>query len=42
MDNRKLVEGGKKAFFNWVSADQDVAVARGGGGGLALWKRVVD
>jgi hypothetical protein len=30
----------KKAFFNWISADADIATARGGGGGLALWKRV--
>jgi hypothetical protein len=31
----------RKAFFNWISADNDIATARGGGGGLALWKRVV-
>lgn len=31
---------GQAAFFNWISADEDVATARGGGGGLALWKRV--
>lgn len=31
----------KKAFFNWISANADIATARGGGGGLALWKRVV-
>jgi hypothetical protein len=30
----------RKAFFNWISADKDIATARGGGGGLALWKRV--
>eukprot|EP00522_Entomoneis_paludosa_P013769 CAMPEP_0172444046 /NCGR_PEP_ID=MMETSP1065-20121228/4184_1 /TAXON_ID=265537 /ORGANISM="Amphiprora paludosa, Strain CCMP125" /LENGTH=235 /DNA_ID=CAMNT_0013194463 /DNA_START=73 /DNA_END=781 /DNA_ORIENTATION=+ len=30
----------KSAFFNWISADQKIATARGGGGGLALWKRV--
>ena len=30
----------QKAFFNWISADGKVATARGGGGGLALWKRV--
>lgn len=29
----------KKPFFNWISADADVATARGGGGGIALWKR---
>jgi len=31
---------GKQAFFNWISADGDLATARGGGGGLALWKRI--
>jgi hypothetical protein len=31
----------KRAFFNWISADENIATARGGGGGLALWKRVV-
>lgn len=30
----------KSAFFNWISADSDIATARGGGGGLALWKRI--
>jgi hypothetical protein len=30
----------KKAFFNWISADENIATARGGGGGLALWKRI--
>jgi hypothetical protein len=30
----------KRAFFNWISADADIATARGGGGGLALWKRI--
>jgi hypothetical protein len=30
----------KRAFFNWISANADIATARGGGGGLALWKRV--
>ena len=29
----------KSAFFNWISADDNIATARGGGGGLALWKR---
>ena len=29
----------KQAFFNWISADAAIATARGGGGGLALWKR---
>eukprot|EP00977_Amphora_coffeiformis_P003894 scaffold771_cov170-Amphora_coffeaeformis.AAC.7 len=32
----------KSAFFNWISADEAIATARGGGGGLALWKRVVE
>ena len=30
----------RKPFFNWISADEQIATARGGGGGLALWKRV--
>jgi len=30
----------RKAFFNWISADENIATARGGGGGLALWQRV--
>lgn len=30
----------KRAFFNWISADSNIATARGGGGGLALWKRI--
>jgi hypothetical protein len=29
----------RQAFFNWISADDQIATARGGGGGLALWKR---
>jgi len=37
--NTKLI-GKKKPFFNWISADQRIATARGGGGGLALWKKV--
>lgn len=32
----------KSAFFNWISADASIATARGGGGGLALWKRVTE
>jgi PAP_fibrillin len=32
----------RKAFFNWISADESIATARGGGGGLALWKRIQD
>jgi len=38
-NNKELVEKGKKPFFNWISADGEIATARGGGGGLALWKR---
>lgn len=38
--NVKNAEKGKAAFFNWISADENIATARGGGGGLALWKRV--
>ena len=30
----------KSAFFNWISADEQIATARGGGGGLALWSRI--
>lgn len=41
-NNKKLVEKGKKPFFNWISADEQIATARGGGGGLALWKRDLD
>lgn len=37
--NVKRAQAGKKAFFNWISADGEVATARGGGGGLALWRR---
>lgn len=38
--NVELEKRGKRAFFNWISADDKIATARGGGGGLALWKRV--
>ncbi|CAJ1951396.1 unnamed protein product [Cylindrotheca closterium] len=38
--NVQLEKKGKRAFFNWISADEKIATARGGGGGLALWKRV--
>lgn len=38
--NVKNAQKDKKAFFNWISADENIATARGGGGGLALWKRV--
>lgn len=41
-NNKKLVEKNKKPFFNWISADENIATARGGGGGLALWKRIVE
>lgn len=40
--NVKNTEKGKRPFFNWISADSTIATARGGGGGLALWKRVVE
>jgi len=39
--NVDLIEKqGKRAFFNWISANEKIATARGGGGGLALWMRV--
>ncbi len=38
--NVKNAQKDKKAFFNWISADKNIATARGGGGGLALWKRI--
>jgi hypothetical protein len=38
--NKELEKRGKRPFFNWISADDKIATARGGGGGLALWKRV--
>lgn len=38
--NVKNAQKDKKAFFNWISADDNIATARGGGGGLALWKRI--
>jgi hypothetical protein len=38
--NVALEKQGKRAFFNWISADAKIATARGGGGGLAVWKRV--
>ena len=40
--NVKNAQKDKKAFFNWISANEDIATARGGGGGLALWKRIVE
>jgi hypothetical protein len=30
---------GNTPMFLWISANEDIATARGGGGGLALWKR---
>lgn len=39
-NNVELEKRGKRPFFNWISADDRIATARGGGGGLALWKRV--
>lgn len=38
--NINNAQKGKKAFFNWISADENIATARGGGGGIALWQRV--
>jgi len=38
--NTKLIAKNKKPFFNWISADDTIATARGGGGGIALWKRI--
>jgi hypothetical protein len=37
--NVELAKRDRQAFFNWISADGTIATARGGGGGLALWKR---
>jgi len=34
-----LKKEGKKGNFLWISADEEIATARGGGGGLALWRR---
>lgn len=39
MGNETLVKQGKLPFFVWIDADDSIAVARGRGGGLALWKR---
>ena len=38
-NNVALVKQGAQPFFNWVLASDKIAVARGGGGGLALWRR---
>lgn len=40
-NNVALINDSKKPFFNWILADESIAVARGGGGGLALWQRVL-
>jgi len=41
-NNVKLAKSGKRPFFQWISADDEIALARGGGGGLALWRRDVE
>ena len=38
--NVKNAQKDKNAFFNCISCDKNIATARGGGGGLALWKRI--
>ncbi|GAX27672.1 hypothetical protein FisN_13Hh233 [Fistulifera solaris] len=40
LGSKNNVTNKRKPFFNWISADESIATARGGGGGLALWKRV--
>lgn len=40
--NVENAKRGRQAFFNWISADDKIATARGGGGGLALWKRIAE
>ncbi|GAX27211.1 hypothetical protein FisN_13Lh233 [Fistulifera solaris] len=40
LGSKNNVTNKRKPFFNWISADDSIATARGGGGGLALWKRV--
>mgnify|MGYP003686071025 CR=1 FL=1 len=37
--NAQLEKQGKKPFFLWAYADETIATARGGGGGIALWRR---
>jgi PAP_fibrillin len=37
---KNVMTNKKKPFFNWIQADSQIATARGGGGGLALWKRL--
>ena len=34
--NVENAKKGKRPFFNWINADDKIATARGGGGGLAL------
>jgi hypothetical protein len=36
----KKNSGSAAPFFKWIYADEQIAMARGGGGGLALWRRV--
>lgn len=38
-DDETPVKQGKLPFFVWIDADDSIAIARGRGGGLALWKR---
>ena len=40
--NVELEKRGKRPFFNWISADERIATARGGGGGLALWRLEIE
>jgi len=40
LGSKNNVNAKRKPFFNWISANEKIATARGGGGGLALWKRV--
>lgn len=37
--NTALQKQGKKPFFLWAYADDSIAIARGAGGGIALWQR---
>ena len=32
--------GKKRPFFIWLHADEDIAIGRGRGGGIAVWKKV--
>lgn len=38
-DESKKKKGQAKPFFKWIHADAEIATARGGSGGLALWQR---